>query len=264
MGVPDENYGNLIQDGSCEPAFSGSPLLQPLSGSPAHYRLFGDSRAIHNGEVEYCTVWDQTGIRRDWRFDCDIGAIEVREKLEHIDRAPEPPPTAAGTNCTLADQIRAANRDEAVGACPAGDGTDAIRIERDITLTERLPTITSEIIITGHGHTLSGDYDTRIFDIGAGGQLTIHNLNMMRGRHAIQGGAIRLLGGSLKICNSTIRDSHSAYGGAIYVERGTLEIENTELSGNSAHFGGGAIASEEQKFPYGRLTTSIISNNVAR
>lgn len=261
VGARDENHGNLIQDGSCEPAFSGSPLLQPLSGSPAHFSLYGDSPAIHSGEVEYCAVWDQAGERRDWRFDCDIGAIEMKEDLEHMEPAPETASPADGTTCTLADQIHAANRDEAVGACPAGDGADTIRIEQDISLTERLPKITSEILIIGNGHTISGEYKTRIFDIGESGQLTIHNLNIIRGRHAIQGGAIRLLGGSLKICDSTIRDSHSGYGGAIYVEHGTLEIDESELSGNSAHFSGGAISSDDAAFA---INNSVINKNVAR
>ncbi len=262
VGARDENHGNLIEDGSCEPAYSGDPLLQPLSGSPAHYSLYGDSPAIHSGEVEYCAVWDQAGKRRDWRFDCDIGAIEMKEHLEHIEPAPETASPSDGTTCTLADQIRAANRDEAVGACLAGDGADTIRIEQDISLTERLPKITSEILIIGNGHTISGEFKTRIFDIGKSGQLTIHNLNIIRGRHAIQGGAIRLLGGTLKVCNSSIRDSHSGYGGAIYVEHGTLEIDESEFSANSAHFAGGAI--EIGDGSHLAISQSRISNNSAQ
>ena len=261
-GSFSENHGNLIEDGSCEPAFTGSARLQPLSGSPAHYRLFRSSPAVDTGAVEHCARTDQLGNSRRWRIKCDIGAVEISGDRTNIYKPTQSAPTPKETNCTLADQIRAANRDEAVGACPAGDGADTIRIERDITLRERLPRITSEILVIGNGHTISGEYDTRIFDIGEGGQLTIHNLNMMRGRHAIQGGAIRLLGGSLKICNSTIRDSHSGYGGAIYVERGTLEIENSELSGNSAHFGGGAIASEDRSSI--TVTDSRINHNEAR
>ena len=251
----------MIEDGSCEPAFSGSPLLQPLSGSPAHHRLFGGSPAIHNGEVEYCTRRDQLGNNRRWRYDCDIGAVEMRGDRENVSSATETAPTSEGTKCTLADQIRAANRDEAVGACQAGDGADTIHIDADITLMSRLPRITSEIIIIGNGHTISGENETRIFDIGETGHLTIHKLNMTRGKHAIQGGAIRLLGGSLKICDSTIRDSHSGYGGAIYIEHGTLELDNSELSANSAHFGGGAIASEDGSSI--TVTDSRISHNVA-
>ena len=86
---------------------------------------------------------------------------------------------------------------------------------------------------------------------------------MIRGRHAIQGGAIRLRGGKLIISTSTIRDSHAGYGGAIYVEGGRLEIENSDLSANEASFGGGAIASEDGSLAI-VVTDSRISHNVAR
>ena len=262
VGDLTENHGNLIEDGSCEPAITASPLLQHLSGSPAHHRLTSRSRANGNGVVDYCARKDQLGNSRRSSYDCDIGAVERKGESEAFNSAIETAPPLEEPNCTLADQIRAANRDEAVGACPAGEGADTIHIDADTTLMSRLPRITSEIIIIGNGHTISGEYATRIFDVGETGHLTIHNLNMMRGRHAIQGGAIRLLGGTLNITDSTIRDSHSGYGGAIYSEHGTLEIDNSELSANSAHFGGGAIASEDGSSL--AIANSIISNNVAR
>ena len=256
VGSFSENYGNQIEDGSCEPAYSGDPLLQPLSGAPTHHRLTSRSRANGNGAEEYCESKDQIGKSR-WYRDCDIGAVERKGEPEPAKTAPR----SEKPTCTLADQILAANRDEAVGACPAGAGVDTIRIDRDLALRERLPKITSEIVIHGNGHTISGNDRTRIFDIAESGQLTIRNLNMMRGRHAIQGGAIRLLGGTLKIFDSMIRDSHSGYGGAIYVEQGTLEIDCSELSGNSAHFGGGAIESENGSSL--SIASSIISSNMA-
>ena len=257
-----ENHGNLIEDGSCQPAFSGSPLLQPLSGSLAHYRLFRNSPAVDTGAVEYCARTDQLGKSRYWRYECDIGAIEIIGDRTAIYKTTESAPNSGETACTLADQIQAANRDEAVGACSAGDSADTIHIDADIDLKGRLPAVNSEIVIIGKGHTISGADKTRIFDIGKSGQLTIDNLNLIRGRHAIQGGAIRLRGGRLRISDSTIRDSHSGNGGAIYVENGTLEIDNSELSANSARFGGGAIASEAGSSI--TVTDSRISHNVAR
>jgi len=262
VGAFSENHGNLIEDGSCEPAYLGSPLLQPLSGSPAHHRLSAGSRANGNGEVEYCARKDQLGNSRRARYHCDIGAVESKGEIEAVSRATETALPREEPKCTLADQILAANRDEPVGACPAGHGADTIHLEQDIVLTEQLYRITSEIVIEGNGHTVSGKHNTRIFDIGETGHLTIHNLNITRGSHAIQGGAIRLLDGTLKIANSTIRDSHSGYGGAIYSEHGTVEIDNSELSANSAHFGGGAIASEDDSSL--AIANSIIINNVAR
>ena len=59
--------------------------------------------------------------------------------------------------CTLADHIRSANTNTAVGFCPAGTSHDIITIAEDITLTEALPPITGTITIEGGGHTISGD-----------------------------------------------------------------------------------------------------------
>ena len=67
--------------------------------------------------------------------------------------------------CTLADHIRSANTNTAVGFCPAGTSHDIITIAEDITLSEPLPPITGTITIEGGGHTISGDNQFRIFDV---------------------------------------------------------------------------------------------------
>ena len=43
---------------------------------------------------------------------------------------------AQASVCTLADHIRSANTNTAVGFCPAGTSHDIITIAEDITLTE--------------------------------------------------------------------------------------------------------------------------------
>ena len=83
--------------------------------------------------------------------------------------------TAQEGVCTLADHIRSANTNTAVGFCPAGTSHDIITIAEDITLTEPLPPIRGTITIEGGGHTISGDGKYRIFDVN-GGNLTIKNL----------------------------------------------------------------------------------------
>ena len=83
--------------------------------------------------------------------------------------------------CSLADHIRAANTNTAVGACPKGTSHDIITITEDITLTEALPAITGTITIEGGGHTISGGRMFRIFDV-RGGSLTINNLTLIDGR----------------------------------------------------------------------------------
>ena len=63
---------------------------------------------------------------------------------------------AQASVCTLADHIRSANTNTAVGFCPAGTSHDIITIAEDITLTEALPPITGTITIEG-----GGSYDQR-------------------------------------------------------------------------------------------------------
>ncbi len=257
VGQFAENHGNLIEDGSCEPAYASAPLLQQLTGSPAYHPLLSGSPAIDAAEDEYCTRNDQVGNSRPATGDCDIGAVEMKEAAAGDSRASQTAAPLERTICTLSDQIRAANRDAGVGACPAGRGTDTIHLNRDIVLRARLPKITSKIIIMGNAHTISGDKTTRIFDISETGNLTIHNLTMRQGRNAGQGGAIRLLGGKLTIMDSTIRDSSAGHGGAIYSENGSLNIVNSELKANSARFSGGAIASQ------GGSSIALVNSNIS-
>ena len=68
-------------------------------------------------------------------------------------------------DCTLADQIIAANTDAPAGACPAGDGSDVIVLRGDIALSAPLPPVTSDIVFSGNGHAIDGAGRFRIFDI---------------------------------------------------------------------------------------------------
>ncbi|MCY4061968.1 MAG: hypothetical protein OXG53_06350 [Chloroflexi bacterium] len=74
------NSGNLIADGSCDPAVSGDPLLGALveseDGSPAYHPLLPGSPAIDAADSEYCAATDQKGAARPQGDGCDIGAIE--------------------------------------------------------------------------------------------------------------------------------------------------------------------------------------------
>ncbi|MCY4061967.1 MAG: hypothetical protein OXG53_06345 [Chloroflexi bacterium] len=79
-GQLNQNSGNLIADGSCDPAVSGDPLLGALveseEGSPAYYPLLPGSPAIDAADSEYCAATDQKGAARPQGDGCDIGAIE--------------------------------------------------------------------------------------------------------------------------------------------------------------------------------------------
>jgi len=75
-----QNINNLIEDGSCSPAFQGDPglgeLVVPVDGSPAYYPLLAGSRAIDAADDAYCSETDQTGTARPQGAACDIGAYE--------------------------------------------------------------------------------------------------------------------------------------------------------------------------------------------
>ncbi len=140
---------------------------------------------------------------------------------------------ALASVCTLADHIRSANTNTAVGFCPAGTSHDIITIGEDITLTEPLPPITDTITIEGGGHRISGGGEFRIFEVN-GGNLTIKNLTLTEGR-AEHGGAVRMQAGKLAIYDSSFignRTEKSA--GAIYASGGTLDIRNSRFEDNCA------------------------------
>ena len=161
--------------------------------------------------------------------------------------------------CTLADHIRSANTNTAVGFCPAGTSHDIITIAEDITLSEPLPAIRGTITIEGGGHTISGAGQFRIFDVN-GGNLTIRNLTLSEGRatrgsggftyiindeqvEMDAGGALRLDGGAqVQAENTTFRGNSADVGGAIALLGGKLSVDNSSfVRNNSSNHDGGAI-----------------------
>ena len=81
------NATNLVEDGSCGPAYVGSPLLQPLAdngGDTPTHSLLRNSPAIDAISTISCTLsTDQRGKPRALEVTssntpCDIGAFEVQ------------------------------------------------------------------------------------------------------------------------------------------------------------------------------------------
>ena len=243
VGAWAQNIGNLSTDGTCAEGPSDDPRLGELTGSPAHYPLLDLSPAIDYADPEFCVETDQLGTPRPQGGGCDIGAIEAMGAI-----AAEPtrvPPLV----CTLAHQIVAANRDRPSGGCPAGSGVDTISLDKDITLFEPLPAVTSHIIIEGNGHSISGDAKFRIFDVD-GGNLTVNNLTMTRGYSATDnGGAIRLQnGGRAGVHDSRFIKNEAKIGGAIFiawlaVDNSWVTVDNSSFVGNHSWQEGGAIYS---------------------
>ncbi len=236
-----QSMGNLSLDGSSGTRASGDPMLGELIGTSAYHSPRHHSPALNNARREYCLERDQIGAPRPIGGGCDIGAIESRFARPAPD-AVVPPPA-----CPLRDQIIAANTDAPTGGCPAGRGPDTINLARDIKLSSRLPTITSDITINGNGNTISGNRLYRIFDVD-GGKLTVNNLIMTRGSaSSFGGGAIRLRNGAQVTVNDSSFVENTAFeGGAIavhFVDNDyELIINGSSFVSNQAVRDGGAIA----------------------
>ena len=166
--------------------------------------------------------------------------------------------------CEIADAIRAANTDSAVGDCPpGGGGRDRITLLKNIALSGALPRITSTIDVVGNGNSISGGGAHRIFTVSEGGELEVIQLRLINGS-ASDGGAIFNNGGRFVSTSSHfIGNSASRHGGAIYSDAGSVLIwSESTFSNNSAEEDGGAIYSNDRD---GSLTVqgSTFSGNTA-
>ena len=229
----DENISNLIGDGSCDPAISGEPKLQLVTGANTYYLPRDDSPALNAGDPDFCAAEDQIGTKRPPDDKCDIGAIESTTASASAQSAAQPRKTSTAKNCSLADQIIAANTDQPYGACPAGNGADVIVMKYGDDIDEKLPPITSDITIEGGGRRIYARGMHQFFEV-LGGSLEINNLHLVGGYSPWTGGAINVLKGTLVLRNSTIRDSSAIYGGAIFSDGGDITIIDSRFINNSA------------------------------
>ena len=240
LGRLDQSVGNLSGDGTCSAGLRGNPNLGELAGAPAHHPLYGDSPAIAAADARFCAETDQIGTARRRAGNCDIGAIEASVERSapagSLMRILRP-----SAKCSLSDLIAAVNRDAVVGGCPAGQGADIIELTADITLSEPLPPIASEVHLRGNGHTIRGAGHFRIFDID-GGALTVKNLRLIEGNSpGEKGGAIRLQSGELTVVDSTLSNNEAGWGGAIAMLGGRFTLYKSNFLDNAAENRGGAI-----------------------
>ena len=146
-------------------------------------------------------------------------------------------------DCTLADQIVAANTDAPAGACPAGQGADIIMLRGDIRLSEALPTISSDLTILGNGYTIDGDNRYRFFDV-EGGEVNIKNMTLINGSSPGEhGGAIRARGDAdVVVAKVTFRNNSAGWGGGIASkDSARLNVPYSSFFDNVAEEKGGAI-----------------------
>lgn len=245
------NSGNWIADGSCKPRYSGHPQLNRFAGKPSYFPLRRESLAINRGDPDYCLETDQQGTPRPQGDHCDIGAFEAVDWVEgeydfRRRGAVISPDIIVDENCSLADAITSANRDEATGGCIAGDGADTIRLSGDFKISDSTPDITSEIVIEGDNHSL-----IHVQFVVKYGNLTVNNLTLKGGatsfRTDFNGGAFYLRYARLQLNKVTQSDSLAlADGGAIYSYDSDIVINDSSFSNNTAEEGrGGALYLDE-------------------
>src|SRR5207247_2659020 len=105
----------------------------------------------------------------------------------------------------------------------------------------------------------------RLFDVAAGGALTLQHLTLRGGLAPFgtvsgpgSGGAI-FTRGSLTVSNSTLAINTGRQGGGIFAVGGNLTVANSTLAGNSAADGGGIDASQASV----TVTNSTLAGNTA-
>ena len=153
-------------------------------------------------------------------------------------------------SCSLSDAITAANEDQTVGGCSAGDGADTITLTGDITLSAELPPIESMITLEGGGFAIGGDDKFRIFIVSRNGDFTLKDATLRNGS-AQQGTQLceRDIGGAicnhgrLSLMTSVFSDNSAQWTGGAIHSTGILLADSSEFSGNSAQRYGGAIYS---------------------
>jgi CSLREA domain-containing protein len=187
----------------------------------------------------------------------------------------------ANGNCTLREAVIAANTDQAVDACAAGQDADLIMLPaghfllsrtgpgEDAALTGDLDVLSAMKIIGAGSHLTKidggsrtdewGMYGDRVFHVLAGGHLAVTGISV-RGGYCTSGGGF-LNYGRLRIHDSDVRDNivseiadycglPRSYGGAGIDNAGDLEITNSRLIHNQVF---GTTSYSDTAFPGGGL-----------
>ena len=143
-------------------------------------------------------------------------------------------------DCSLSEAIHAANNDIAFDRCTAGDGDDTITLTGDVTLSGKLPAITTDMTIDGSDHTITGADVTAIFSIDDA-TVTLQNITITNGRTGARGAAIHVDSGDLELNSAVVKDSWAGdAGGGIYASNSNVNIVTSQIKNNTAGRSGGA------------------------
>jgi CSLREA domain-containing protein len=174
--------------------------------------------------------------------------------------------TAGDSFCTLREAIQSANN-AGNGDCGSNSGADdtiTFSVSGTITLSAPLPSIISgqgKLAIAGGGSiTISGNDSVKVFIVDTGGDLTLQNLIVTKGKTIFSGGAVDNFNGTVTVNSSTFSNNNAGEGGAISSSNGTVTISDSTFSSNSADFGG-AINNSGSSTAI--ISTSTFSNNTA-
>lgn len=109
------NVGNLVEDGTCDPALTGDPMLGALAdndGATLTRALLPGSPAIDAADQATCQPADQRGADRpldgdgDGNAVCDVGALEMDVPLNGL-TASNDGPSLLGQATTLTAHVQA-------------------------------------------------------------------------------------------------------------------------------------------------------------
>lgn len=145
-------------------------------------------------------------------------------------------------NCSLVDAIGAAEADEEVGGCSAGDGADTVVLQGGVYPLaslpgEGLPVITTPVTVEGHGARLDGEGQERVLTV-QGGDLTVVDATVTGGA-ASTGGGVSLEAGTVTLVGATVTGNTADLGGGVYNRDGRLWLADSTITGNHALAGGG-------------------------
>lgn len=160
-------------------------------------------------------------------------------------------------DCSLREAIRAANLDQAVDACPAGNGADTIVLQNGVTYTLTRAgaddtaingdlDIADDLTITGSNATIDGNgavTNDRVIHVLSGNVVTISNVTLRNGRTTSFGAGIRSAG-TLTLRSVTLSNNQSTgnAGGGLANEAGALIVFDSTVTGNTASTLGGGMA----------------------
>lgn len=161
--------------------------------------------------------------------------------------------------CSLREAIEAANENESVCGCPAGEAepvVDTITLDAGQYVLSRTGgvgdtnaindlDITSSLIVSGPNNgsaIISGQGVMRVFEIHSGA-VTFSQLTIQSGLSLRDGGGILVRGGNFTLQRATLVSNSAQNGGGLYVmgEDTRVELENCTLYENTAYHSGGGI-----------------------